>query len=137
MKQDLIDKVPSNLKIALAVADRVYDKMECQGTDVDYEKVFDQQEELGIIELIKNRAQGQIWIPHRPDIKTDDLRTRKIYPAFNCSLKVGKSPSLNETACQGANLMNNLLSLLLYFRTNDFVVLADIMKAFFANQTCI
>ena len=27
-------------------------------------------------------------------------------------------------------MMNNLLSLLLYFRTNDFVILADIVKAF-------
>ena len=38
--------------------------------------------------------------------------------------------ALNEAAFPGIDLMNNLLSLLLYFRTNEFVILADIMKAF-------
>ena len=56
MKQELTDKVPSNLKVALAVADRVYDKMECQGIDVGYERVFDHQEALGIIEPVKKKS---------------------------------------------------------------------------------
>ena len=73
---------------------------------------------------------GLVFIPHRPVIKLDDLTTTKIRPVFNCSLKVGKSPSLNEAAFPGIDLMNNLLSLLLYFRTNNYVVLADNMKAF-------
>ena len=73
---------------------------------------------------------GQVWIPHRPVIKTDDLTTTKIRPVFNCSLKSGQGPSLNEAAFPGINLMGNLLSLLLYFRTNNVVVLADILKAF-------
>ena len=129
-KSDLVKKVPSNLKIALAVAQRVYENLEKKGIGKDYEAVFDQQEELGIIEPVDKRVPGQIFIPHRPVIKTDDLNTTKIRPVFNCSLKVGKAPSLNEAAFPGVDLMNNLLSLLLYFRTNEFVVLADIMKAF-------
>ena len=129
-KSDLVSKVPSNLKISLAVAERVYEKLNTKGLVQSYEDVFNQQEELGIIEPIQNRSQGQIFIPHRPVIKMDGLTTTKIRPVFNCSLKVGKSPSLNEAAFPGIDLMNNLLSLLLYFRTNSNVVLADIMKAF-------
>ena len=129
-KKELIDKVPSNLKVALAVAERVYSKLENQNIETDYEKVFDQQEELGIIEPVSERVTGQVFIPHRPVIRTDEHTTTKIRPVFNCSLKVGKAPSLNEAAFPGVDLMNNLLSLLLYFRTNDYVVLADIMKAF-------
>ena len=129
-KSDLIKQVPSSLKISLAVAERVYDKLEHKGIVDKYEDVFDQQEALGIIEPVERRVPGLVFIPYRPVIKMDDLTTTKIRPIFNCSLKVGKLPSLNEAAFPGIDLMNNLLSLLLYFRTNHYIVLADIMKAF-------
>ena len=128
-KADLVKQVPSNLKISLAVAERVYDKLEAKNILDKYEEVFNQQEALGIIEPVAQRVPGQIFIPHRPVVKTDSATT-KIRPVFNCSLKVGKSPSLNEAAFPGIDLMNNLLTLLLYFRTNNQVILADIMKAF-------
>ena len=51
-KKDLIEKVPSNLKIALAVAERVYAKLENQNISSKYEDVFTQQEMLGIIEPV-------------------------------------------------------------------------------------
>ena len=60
----------------------------------------------------------------------DEHTTTKIRPVFNCSLKIGKSPSLNEPAFLGVDMMNNLLSLLLCFRTNYYVILADIVKTF-------
>ena len=108
----------------------MYNRLCNKGLDQAYEEVFKQQEALGIIEPVVNRVPGQIFIPHRPVIKMDGLTTTKIRPVFNCSLKVGKAPSLNEAAFPGIDLMNNLLSLLLYLRTNSNVVLADIMKAF-------
>merc|ERR1712002_285786 len=43
---------------------------------------------------------------------------------------MGKKPSLNEAAFPGMDLMNILLSLLMQFRTNYYVLLADIAKAF-------
>ena len=129
-KSELINKVPSKLKVFLAVAERVYDRLSNKGLDQAYEEVFEQQEVLGVIEPIENRVPEQVFIPHRPVIKMDGLTTTKIRPVFNCSLKVGRAPSLNEAAFPGIDLMNNLLSLLLYFRTNFNVVLADIMKAF-------
>ena len=48
---------------------------------------------------------------------------------------MGKAPSLNEAAFPDIDLMNNLLSLLLYFRSNFYVVLSDIAKAFL--QICL
>ena len=51
-KADLIKQVPSNLKISLAVAGRVYDKLEHKGIVDKYEEVFDQQEAVGIIEPV-------------------------------------------------------------------------------------
>ena len=129
-KSELINKVTFNLKVSLAVAERVYERLCNKGLDQAYEEVFEQQEALGIIEPVENRVPGQIVIPQRPVIKMDGLTTTKIRPVFNCSLKVGKAPSLDEAAFPSIDLMNNLLSLLLYFRTNSNVVLADIMKAF-------
>ncbi|XP_064099351.1 uncharacterized protein LOC135210372 [Macrobrachium nipponense] len=115
---------------AVGVAEQIYSKLEDQNISSKYEEVFDRQEELGIIEPVKNRAADQVFIPHRPVIRNDENATTKIRPVFNCSLKVGKAPSLNEAAFPGIDLMNNLLSLVLYFRNNDYVVVADIVKAF-------
>ena len=56
--------------------------------------------------------------------------TTKIRPVFNCSLKVGDSPSLNQASYPGIDLLASLFRLLLQFRTNKFVVMADISKAF-------
>ena len=129
-KKDLLDQVPSNLKVSLAVAERVYKNLEKQKIAEDYENVFEQQEALGIIEPVLERVPEQIWIPHRPVIRTEENVTTKIRPVFNCSLKMGKNPSLNEAAFPGMDLMNNLLSLVMQFRTNFYVLLADIAKAF-------
>ena len=114
----------------MAVAERVYSKLENQNIASKYEEVFDIQEELGIIEPVKNRSSGQVFIPHRPVIRNEANVTTKIRPVFNCSLKVGNAPSLNEAAFPGIDLMNNLLSLVMYFRNNNYVILADIVKAF-------
>ena len=128
--KDLVKQVPSNLKVSLAVADRVYKNLEKQNIANAYEEVFEPQESLGIIEPVNQKVPDQIWIPHRPVIRTEANVTTKIRPVFNCSLKMGKFPSLNEAAFPGIDLMNNLLSLLLYFRSNFYVLLSDIAKAF-------
>ena len=128
--KDLVKQVPSNLKVSIAVADRVYKNLEKQNIASAYEEVFEQQESLGIIEPVNQKVPEQIWNPHRPVFRTEANVTTKIRPVFNCSLKMGKSPSLNEAAFPGIDLMNNLLSLLLYFRSNFYVLLSDIAKAF-------
>ena len=71
-----------------------------------------------------------MWKPHRPVIKSEGESTTKIRPVFNCSLKTGKNPSLNEAAYAGVDLMSGLLDLLLKFKSNDYFMLADIKQAF-------
>ena len=109
---------------------RVYKNLEKQNIANAYEEVFEQQESLGIIEPVNQKVPDQIWIPHRPVIRTEANVTTKIRPVFNCSVKMGKSPSLNEAAFPGIDFMNNLLSLLLYFKSNFYVLLSDIANAF-------
>ena len=94
--RDLVKQVPSNLKVSLAVAERVYKNLDKQYIASAYEEVFEQQESLGIIEPVNQKTSDQIWIPHRPVIRNEANVTTKIRQVFNCRLKMGKAPSLNE-----------------------------------------
>ena len=72
-----------------------------------------------------------IWLPHRPVIKDEEQSTFKVRPVFNCSLKTSQDkPSLNEDSYQGINNMQNMLMLILLSRTNRYVLLGDLRKAF-------
>ena len=52
-------------------------------------------------------------------------------PVFNCSLKTQRDkPYLNEDTYAGINLMQDMLELQMLFRTEDFVLLGDLKKAF-------
>ncbi|XP_064117675.1 uncharacterized protein LOC135223100 [Macrobrachium nipponense] len=122
-KNDLIDQVPSNHKVALSILDRVVvSNLQQKGMLDAYQEVFQNQLKEGIIEEIDVNPQTfdkYIWIPHRPVIKEDPNTTTKIRPVFNCSLKTNNKPSLNEAAFAGVNLMRDIVQLLLYFRSND------------------
>ena len=128
-----VKDVPSNFDVAAAVAIRVHNKLSEKGLANAYEDVFKQQLADGIIErcpLGEQSKDEHVWIPHRPVIKTDELVTTKIRPVFNCSLKSGSAPSLNESAYPGVDLLNDLVRLLLNFRLYNFTLLADIKQAF-------
>ena len=62
--------------------------------------------------------------------KSYPAATTKISPVFNCSLNTGGSPSLNKAAYSGVNMTGDMLDLQVSFRSNKFVLLADIRKAF-------
>ena len=133
-KKELIDKVESNFEIAKAIAVNVARRNDKEGYLKDYLNIFEEFEQLGIIESLNFNdidEKEHVWIPHRPVIKEDPLvKTTKIRPVFNCSLKNGGAPSLNEAAFPGVDLLNPMLGLLVHFRTNDYVMLADLRKAF-------
>ncbi|KAL7631639.1 UNVERIFIED_CONTAM: hypothetical protein RMT77_018057 [Armadillidium vulgare] len=131
--ENILKEVPSNYKVALAALHRVKKNLEGRGLASAYGDIFRQYLKEGIIEQIQVSYKDfhkYIWIPHRPIIKTQAQVTTKIRPVFNCSLKIGDSPSLNQASYPGIDLLASLFRLLLQFRTNKFVVMADISKAF-------
>ena len=131
--EDIISQVPASYQISVAIAFNITDRLGKQGKLTEYHDVFKKQLEEGIIERIPDippNGEGHIWIPHRPVFKTEGESTTKIRPVFNCSLKRGDKPSLNEAAYSGIDLMSGLLDLLIKFRSNDFFLLADIKQAF-------
>lgn len=131
--ENKIDLVPSNHKLALAVLNRVERSLNYQNLIDQYQAVFDQQLEDGIIERIfvdPSDYDKHVWIPHRPVVKFSQQTTTKVRPVFNCSLKIGDYPSLNESAYAGIDLLTNLTSLLFKFRSNNYVLIGDIKQAF-------
>ena len=134
---DNIDEVPSNFSVALGVLDRVVQKLDRTGQLDAYNKVFFDQQNEGIIEEFYCSPKDfskYVWIPHRPVIKDDAQATTKIRPVFNCSLKTSPNkPSLNEASYQGINNMQNMLKLILLFRTNKYLLLGDLREAFFTD----
>ena len=130
---DKISQVKSNFNVALSVLDRVIPNLKSKGILESYSAIFQQQLKDGIIEEIdlnKINVHDNIWIPHRPVCKSESQVTTKVRAVLNCSLKRGQSPSLNEAAFPGIDLLGNLLKLLIGIRHDDFLVLSDIKSAF-------
>ena len=131
---DNIEQVQSNAGVAINVADRVYKNLSSKGQYDDYVNIFKAFESEKIVERIEVSPKdfnNYIWIPHRPVFKTDEQSTTRMRPVFNASLKTKRgTPSLNEATYCGVNLMQDMCQLLMRFRTNQFVYLSDIRKAF-------
>ena len=130
---DVLEEVPSNHQVALAALHGVKQKLLKQNLVSAYGNIFRQYLADGIIERIQvspKEFHQYTWIPHRPVLKTAEQVTTKIRPVFNCSFRNGNRPSLNQACYPGLDLMASLFRLLLQFRTNKYVVLSDISKAF-------
>ena len=73
---------------------------------------------------------GNVSIPHRPVLKTEENVITKIRIVLNCSLKIKNFPSLNESAYQGIDLLSNLFELLLKIRNDKYLMMSEIKHAF-------
>ena len=131
--EDILEKVVSNFQLSRVIAKNVHFrncKSEISEKVLD---VFEEQLRLNIIEPVPEgfNPEGHIWIPNRAVVREGDLVTStKVRVVFNCSLKTKGAPSLNEAAFPGVNILNCMLDLLQYFRTNKYCMLSDIEKAF-------
>ena len=132
--KDNIKDVPSNHQVALKVMQRVYADLERKDLVLQYNQVFFDQHASDIIsefECSPDQYANYIWLPHRPVIKNDPQTSTKIRPVFNASVKPYKNkPSLNQASYAGVNNMQDMLKLLMLFRTNSKVLLGDLEKAF-------
>ena len=128
-----INEVKSNYHVAKAVLERVVCNLRSKGLYESYDAVFQQQLKDGILEQINLDTidySKNVWIPHRGVHKTDETSTTKTRVVLNCSFKSGNSPSLNEAAYPGVDLMQNLVKLLISSRTNNYLITADIKQAY-------
>lgn len=96
----------------------------------DYEK-------RGHMSLVSSDAiaeEMQYFIPHQPVLRPDSITT-KLRVAFDASAKSENDKSLNDILLVGPNLQNNLLHILLRFRTYKYVITGDIAMMF--RQTLV
>jgi len=127
----LINQVPNNYGVCRALAQKVYTSTHKQGIDQEYLRIFHDQVEQQIIEPLKPdfTINHHKFIPHRPVIKKEAVST-KIRAVFNCSLRINKSPSINDSVIFPEDMLADLVDLFIYFRSNEFFALSDIQKAY-------
>ena len=131
--EEKVGSLKSNFEVCCKVLDRVVTNLKNKNLYDEYLKVIQQQLDDDIIEqlpLEKIDPYDHVWVPHRPVVRTEEQVTTKLRLVLNCSLKIGNSPSLNECAYPGVNLLGNLFELLLKIRENKYLVTSDIKKAF-------
>ena len=131
---ELLPTVPHIFRIAKSALERVCRNLHNNDIFTDYSAVFQQQLQDGVIAKIDidfDKLNEYVFLPHRPIVKSGSQVTTKIRPVLNASLKPYPAyPSLNEASYPGVDPMGSLFRLLCLFRSNHYVYLADIRRAF-------
>jgi hypothetical protein len=123
--------VSTNRDLAEKRLKSAYRKLQESGYVQSYQQIFNEWEQLGIIEKVKDNATSAAvsYLPHRPVFKVNSATT-PIRPVFDASAKCGGLPSLNDCLEKGPNLIELVPDVLTRFRLKRFGVVSDIKKAF-------
>lgn len=78
---------------------------------------------------VKCQPKRVFYLPHHPVFKADSTTT-KMRIVFDASARSQDSTSLNDMLQVGANLLPDVLKVLLNFRLGRYGVVADVEKAF-------
>ena len=105
----------------------------------DYERVFKEWEDMGIIEEVPSKEinwkkNPLFYLPHRQVIRESSEST-KIRPVFDASAKAKTGVSLNDCLHAGPSLLPDLIEILIRLRRWKVALNADIQKAFL--QICL
>ncbi|XP_074662799.1 uncharacterized protein LOC141915233 [Tubulanus polymorphus] len=94
-----------------------------------YNAIIAEQLSREFIEIVENddKSQGH-YIPHH-SVKKESITT-PIRIVYDCSCKQGDNPSLNDCLESGPSLINDLVQILIRFRTKNVAFTSDIEKAF-------
>ncbi|EGT53986.1 hypothetical protein CAEBREN_02974 [Caenorhabditis brenneri] len=97
----------------------------------DYDEIIQTQLRTGIIEIVTDEMDGgpTYYIPHRVVVKLASLTT-KLRIVLDASSKKSGEYSLNDCLEPGPSMLVDLLDILIRSRLSDYLVVADIEKAF-------
>ncbi|EGT56834.1 hypothetical protein CAEBREN_32851 [Caenorhabditis brenneri] len=97
----------------------------------DYDEIIQTQLRTGIIEIVTDEMNGgpTYYIPHRVVVKLASLTT-KLRIVLDASSKKSGEYSLNDCLEPGPSMLVDLLDILIRSRLSDYLVVADIEKAF-------
>ena len=95
-----------------------------------YNEIIEEQEKLGVIERLSDisHAGNVCYIPHHGVFKKGSDKLRIVYDG---SYQTSRNKvNINECLSPGPSLTNELIEMLMRFRTHDVVLTGDIQKAF-------
>ncbi|XP_062542425.1 uncharacterized protein LOC134210390 [Armigeres subalbatus] len=98
----------------------------------EYDKFMQEYLSLGHMKLVNEydeQPPAVYYLPHHPVIK-DTSTTTKVRVVFDGSSKTSSGFSLNEALCVGPVVQDNLLTLILRFRTHLVALVGDIAKMY-------
>lgn len=98
----------------------------------EYVQFMEDYEQRGHMSLVSPNILEEkdiCFIPHQPVLRPDSLTT-KLRVVFDASAKTDNNHSLNDMLMAGPNLLNELIHILLRFRTYNFVITGDIAMMF-------
>ncbi|GFV82380.1 putative RNA-directed DNA polymerase from transposon X-element [Trichonephila clavipes] len=124
--------LPDNKGLTWARHEKVIKRAESNGFLREYQKVFEDWENLGIIEIVPEEEVKAVkchYLAHRPVIKLQS-ETTKYRPCFDGSACENGKPSLNQCLYKGINLLEVIPDILDRFRLYPIGLSADIEKAF-------
>ena len=124
--------VSYNLDLAKKRLDSTVQKLERDGLLNEYDQVFKEWFDEGVIELVPENELNLFshYLPHRHVLKLES--TTKIRPVFDASASKKGFPSLNQCLERGSNLIELIPTSLLRFREHDIPVIAVI----YAKRSC-
>ncbi|GFW87523.1 uncharacterized protein TNCV_1301681 [Trichonephila clavipes] len=124
--------LPDNKGLTWARHEKVIKRAESNGFLREYQKVFEDWENLGIIEIVPEEEVKAVkchYLTHRPVIKLQS-ETTKYHPCFDGSACENGKPPLNQCLYKGINLLEVIPDILDRFRLYPIGLSADIEKAF-------
>ena len=109
-------------------------KLKCQPQVFsEYDRIITEQFKSGIIERVENVDESEVgkvhYLPHRPVIRMDKSTT-KVRVVYDASSHAPGERSLNDNLYAGPPLTPLIFDILLRFRAEKVVLIADIEKAF-------
>lgn len=95
-----------------------------------YQAFIDEYLHLGHMHPTQNSAESSVfYLPHHAIVKSSSSST-KLRVVFDASSQDSKGISLNSTLCIGPTIQEDLLSILLRWRTHRFAITADAEKMY-------
>lgn len=109
-----------------------------------YDAVFEEYLQLNHMQLVDDKPNTQVFIPHHPVIK-ETSTTTKVRNVFDASMKTSNGVALNQCLCVGPTIQPELFEQLIQWRKFEFALSGDIEKMYrqmwinpkHANYQCI
>ena len=123
--------LPTNEAGSKRRLDSLIRKLERTGQYESYDKIIQEQRQLGIIEKAPTKATGkEFYIPHK-GVTRENAESTKLRIVYDASARENTSqPSLNDCLHPGPPLQNQLWDVLVKSRTYPILLTADLKKAF-------